>query len=92
MKCAPPSRLTPTLVYLCCLLHPALLTQAARHEAFPMVAKLLTEFPAPGCEVWYMRFEVDQLKHLLALGTQTGRVLLWDLKAVSVSKNLSSIK
>ena len=83
---------TATLAYLCCLLHSALLTQASRHEAFPMVAKLLTEFPAPGCEVWYMRFEVDQLKHLLALGTQNGRVLLWDLKAVSVSKNLSSIK
>ena len=57
-----------------------------------MVAKLLTEFHAPSCEVWYMRFEVDQQKQLLALGTQTGKILLWDLKAVSVSKSPSSTK
>ena len=57
-----------------------------------MVAKLLIEFPAPNCEVWYMRFEVNQQQQVLALGTQTGKVLVWDLKVLSVCKNPAAYK
>jgi polycomb protein EED len=33
------------------------------------------------CDIWYMRFCLDYTQRILALGTITGKINIWDLNS-----------
>ena len=44
-----------------------------------LVSKLFT-FDIKECEIWFMRMELDYAKKSLAVGSQTGKVFVFDLE------------
>lgn len=40
---------------------------------------ILHRFEYKECEVWFMRFSMDHLKKILALGNQVGKTFVWDI-------------
>ena len=40
---------------------------------------ILHRFDYKECDIWYMRFSLDFMQKLMALGNQVGKIYVWDI-------------
>ena len=52
---------------------------------------IIHKFDFKDCEIWFVRFSMDQKQHLLALGNQIGKTYLWDLDVLNPSEAKFSV-
>eukprot|EP00051_Salpingoeca_urceolata_P009516 m.115383 g.115383 ORF g.115383 m.115383 type:complete len:118 (-) comp16342_c0_seq2:47-400(-) len=41
---------------------------------------IMFRYPLYGCDIWYVRFSLDNSGQMLALGNQEGKLFVWDLR------------
>ncbi|ESO12851.1 hypothetical protein HELRODRAFT_105574 [Helobdella robusta] len=49
------------------------------------VTSVLHKFDFSACEIWFMRFSLDYDQKILAVGSQTGKIFVWDLDVEDIS-------